>query len=140
MIYTCNWREIENMSKMLAKSSKTRQVFWSSVNKRFGKKVKMKALKIKGTVIQIRKAIAKAQKGRSLNGCSKKTKHIKFSAKETFLTPWHTRTCAYQGVRNVCFSENLACFVFLKHPFWDSPFCLITDEKRPWKFHLSACY
>ena len=39
-----------------------------------------------------------------------------------------TRTCAYQGVRNVCFSENLTCFVFLKHPFWDSPFCLITDE------------
>ena len=39
-----------------------------------------------------------------------------------------TRTCAYQGVRNVRFSENLACFVFLKHPFWDSPFCLITDE------------
>ena len=27
------------------------------------------------------------------------------------------RTCAYQGVRNVCFSENLACFVFLKHSF-----------------------
>ena len=21
--------------------------------------------------------------------------------------------CVYQGVRNVCFSENLACFVFL---------------------------
>ena len=20
------------------------------------------------------------------------------------------------------------CFVFLKHPFWDSPFCLITDK------------
>ena len=36
--------------------------------------------------------------------------------------------CAYQGVRNVRFSENLACFVFLKHPFLDSPFCLITDE------------
>ena len=28
-----------------------------------------------------------------------------------------TRTCAYQGVRNVCFSEILACFAFLKHPF-----------------------
>ena len=28
-----------------------------------------------------------------------------------------TRTCAYQGVRNVRFSENLMCFVFLKHPF-----------------------
>ena len=39
-----------------------------------------------------------------------------------------TSTCAYQGVRNVHFLENLACFVFLKHPFWDSPFCLITDE------------
>ena len=34
----------------------------------------------------------------------------------------------YQRVGNVCFSENLACFVFLKHPFWDSPFCLITEE------------
>ena len=32
------------------------------------------------------------------------------------------------GVRNVRFSENLARFVFLKHSFWDSPFCLITDE------------
>ena len=21
----------------------------------------------------------------------------------------------------------MTCFVFLKHPFWDSPFCLITD-------------
>ena len=37
------------------------------------------------------------------------------------------RTCTYQGV-NVRFSGNLAYFVFLKHPFWDSPFCLITDE------------
>ena len=35
---------------------------------------------------------------------------------------------AYQGVRNVRFSENLACFVFLKHPFWDSPFCLVTNK------------
>ena len=25
-------------------------------------------------------------------------------------------------------SENLARFVFLKHPFWDLPFCLITDD------------
>ena len=39
-----------------------------------------------------------------------------------------TRTCAYQGVRNVRFSGNWACFVFLKYSFWDSPFCLITDE------------
>ena len=32
------------------------------------------------------------------------------------------------GVRNVRFSENLACLVCLKQPLWDSPFCLITDE------------
>ena len=36
-----------------------------------------------------------------------------------------TRTCAYQGVRKVCFSENLPWFVFLEHPFWDSPFFCI---------------
>ena len=39
-----------------------------------------------------------------------------------------THTCANQGVRNVHFSENLTCFLFLKHPCWDLPFCLITDE------------
>ena len=37
-------------------------------------------------------------------------------------------TLAYQVVRNVRFPKNFACFVFLKHPFWYSPFCLITDE------------
>ena len=39
-----------------------------------------------------------------------------------------TRTCACQGLRNVRFSEKLACFVFFKNQFWDSPFCLITNE------------
>ena len=70
------------------------------------------------------------QKGECENGCFKKTKHAKFFKKRTFLTPWyaHVRTCAYQGVRNVRFLENLAYFIFLKHPFWDSPFCLITDQ------------
>ena len=48
-----------------------------------------------------------------------------------------TRTFVYQGVRNVRFSENLACFVFLKRPFWDSPFCLITDELGNITFHKS---
>ena len=37
-------------------------------------------------------------------------------------------TCAYQGGEMFIFSENLTCFVFLKHWFWDSAFCLITDE------------
>ena len=62
------------------------------------------------------------QKGESQNGYFKKLKHAKFSEKQTFYT------CEYQQLRNVCFSENLACFVFVKHPFWDSPFCLITEE------------
>ena len=39
-----------------------------------------------------------------------------------------TRTCAYQEVRNVRFSENLTCFVFLKHPLCVLPFCPITDD------------
>ena len=53
-----------------------------------------------------------SQKGESQNGCSKKAKHAKFSEKRTF-TPWYA-----------------LCFVFLKHPFWDSPFYLINDESR----------
>ena len=57
--------------------------------------------------------------GKSQNGCFKKTKHVKFSEERTFLTPWYA---------HVRFSENLACFVFFKHLFWDSLFCLITDE------------
>ena len=45
-------------------------------------------------------------------------------------------------LRNVRFSEHLTCFVFLKHfskhPFWDSPFCLITDETCYWFISESA--
>ena len=51
-------------------------------------------------------------KGRISKRVFKNAKHAKISEKQTFLTP-----CAYQGVRNVCFSEILACFAFLKHPF-----------------------
>ena len=35
---------------------------------------------------------------------------------------------AYQQVRNVRFSENLVCFVFLLPPFLDCSFCLIVKE------------
>ena len=70
------------------------------------------------------------QKGKSQNGCFKKTKHAKFSEKRTFPTPWYAniRTCAYQGASKVRFSENLVRFVFLKQPFWDWSFWLITDD------------
>ena len=70
------------------------------------------------------------QKGESQNGGNKKA-----NKKWTFVTTWYaqvrTCTCAYQGVRNVRFSENLACFTFLLPPFWDSSFCLITIEIAP---------
>ena len=49
--------------------------------------------------------------------------------KTNIFAPWYAHArVPYQGVKNVRFSENLACFVLLKHPFWDSPFCLITDD------------
>ena len=57
------------------------------------------------------------QKSQSQNEFFKKTKHAKFFKKGTFHTPWYAHV-GYQGVRSVRFSENLACFVFLKHPFW----------------------
>ena len=68
------------------------------------------------------------QKDKSQNGCFKKTKHAKFSEKRTVLIPWYADVHAYHEVRNAHFSENLACFVFLQHPFWNSPFCLIADD------------
>ena len=47
--------------------------------------------------------------GDSQNACFKKTKHAKFSEKTNISDPLiHTRTPAYQGVRNACLSENLA--------------------------------
>ena len=44
-------------------------------------------------------------------------------------------TCAYQGIRNVRFTENMACFDFLLPPFGGSPFCLITAEVRKYSNH-----
>ena len=58
------------------------------------------------------------EKGESQNGGNKKTKHTKFSEKANISYPLiRARTCEYQGVRNICFSESLACFVFLLPPF-----------------------
>ena len=69
------------------------------------------------------------QKGKSENGCFKKKMHVKFSEKTNISTPLiRTRTCAYRGVRNVSFFGKFDVFFFLKHLFWDSPFCLITKK------------
>ena len=60
------------------------------------------------------------QKGEYQNGCFKKTKHAKFSDKRTFLTFWYAHVHIH-----TMHMENLGCFVFLKHPFWDSPLVLV---------------
>ena len=62
------------------------------------------------------------RKGDCQNGCYKK-KHVEFLEKRTFLTTWYE----HMG-KNVRFLENLTCFVFLQHPFWDSPICLVADD------------
>ena len=49
-----------------------------------------------------------------LNGLKRRS--INFSA-AVLIIILRIRTCVYHGVRNNSFSENLTCFVFLKHPF-----------------------
>ena len=58
---------------------------------------------------------------------------IYFSFKQRFLTPWYTHV-RFLHVRNVRFSERLACFVFLKNPLWDSSFALL-----PTKYSFIYC-
>ena len=87
--------------------------------------------KITNLVSLIDRSSVVRQKGESQNGCFKKTKHVKFSEKRTFLTPWYAHVT---GGKKYSFFWKLTCFVFLKHPFWDTPFCLITDELVYWNY------
>ena len=73
------------------------------------------------------------QKGESQNRCFKKINHAKFSEKQTFLNHWYT-----EGVRNVRFLENLACFVFLKRCFEIRPFALLSLVQMKDKMFLSC--
>ena len=68
------------------------------------------------------------QKANLKTGVSRKQITQNFPKNEHFYPLIRTCTCAYQEVRYVRFSENLACFLFLEHPFSDSHFCLITDD------------
>ena len=45
-----------------------------------------------------------------------------------------TNMCAYQGLRNVRFSENLTCFVFLKTRFEIHPCALLPVKSYRKKF------
>ena len=51
-----------------------------------------------------------------------------------------TNVSYIQGVRNVRFSENLACFAFLLPQFWDSAFCLITGKIFDWVHKYSYMF
>ena len=84
------------------------------------------------------KIVGIKSKGRISKGCFKKTKHAKFSDKQIFLSFWYLRE-RIRGVRHVCFLENLASFVFLKHPFWDSHFWLVTDKTWSLITTLNQC-
>ena len=48
-----------------------------------------------------------------------------------------TRTCAYQGVRNVRFSENLMCFIFLKTRFEIRRFVILPTISQFFRVALS---
>ena len=71
--------------------------------------------------------VVNKERGESRNGCFKKTEHVKLSKKQIFL---RVRMCAYQGVKNFRFSENLTCFVSLRHPFSDLPFALLLTNSK----------
>ena len=49
------------------------------------------------------------------------------------------RTCPYQGVRNVRFSEILACFAFLVSPRMICPFALLQTNFKMWKLYILVC-
>ena len=60
------------------------------------------------------KYVGNKTKGQISKRSNKKAKHAKFSEKRTFLTLWYSQVCALiRWVRNIHFSENLVCFVFL---------------------------
>ena len=80
------------------------------------------------------------QKCESRSGGKKKTNHTKFSKKQTnifyLLISTHT---FLTHIRNVCFSENLACLVFLLPSFWGSHFCIMYYRRSlPSKSKLPA--
>ena len=75
------------------------------------------------------KIVGNKAKGRTSNWVFQENKLRQiFRKTNTSYSLINTRTCAYHGVINVCFCENLTRFVFLTHPSWDSPFYLITDN------------
>ena len=72
------------------------------------------------TVQVIKNTSVIRQRANLKTGVSRKQSPINFPKNEHFL-PHNTQTCV-SGGKNVRCLGNLSGFVFLKHPFWDSPF------------------
>ena len=56
------------------------------------------------------------KKGESQNGCFKKTKHVKFSGKRTFLTPWYAHVRVRIRGKKCSFFWKFDVFCFLETP------------------------
>ena len=54
------------------------------------------------------------QKGESQSGCFKKTKHVQFPEKRTFLTPWHAHRVRTRVWEMFVFRKIGRAFFFLK--------------------------
>ena len=74
--------------------------------------------KVLVTLSFLKKSSVIGQKKRISKQVLKENKACQIFQKTNISYPLiRTRTCVYHGVRNFHFSENLACFVFLKQPF-----------------------
>ena len=80
--------------------------------------------------------VGNTAKDESHNGCFKETKYAKFSEKKNISYPLiRTRMCAYQGVRNVSFSEIFVYVLTLPAQIDVTPQQLIF-----WEFSTHNCY
>ena len=66
-------------------------------------------------VSQNRNSSVIRQKGKSQNGCFKKTKHTKFSEKRTFLTSWYAHVSTILPLRKKCLYSELFWSVFFSY-------------------------
>ena len=87
------------------------------------------------------KNVGNKTKGRISKRGFQENKALRIFQKTNISYPlMRTRMCAYQRVRNVCFSENLTCSVSLKHPFWDSPFFKHSNKGKSYRLFMEILF
>ena len=70
------------------------------------------------------------QKGKSQNGCFKKTKHVKFSTEQTWLTPWYTHVHVRIRKWNMFVFRKIWCTLFS----WNTRFEICPFALLPTKY------